>query len=174
MAKFKSDSSAYFFLSTHIIEESAYIYELRYSDIILFMWAHYINTYLVKSPYYNFSKIDAVLTHIRCEIPHGKPTLIALFNKLYDRKIVEKTGVHYTPIIPCPLIASLTQRLRFKVDAIDKATTREGGMPKFDHPKKRFKKRRQGRVKGWRKKKPNKIIYTCRVPFKSKTDKLFK
>lgn len=174
MPKFNKDTGMYFLFSTYVIEEVAYIYELRYTDIILFMWCHYCHKYLLNTPYYNFQKIGAILDHIRLEIPHSLPTLKALFVKLHERDLVNKVNGHYLTTDPSKLVTSLTQRLHFRLDAFHLATTKEGGMPQFRHPLKHYKKRRRGRVKGYRKKNPKKIIYTCKVPYKSKTDKLFK
>ena len=174
MPKFNKDMGMYFLFSTHVIEETAYVYELRYTDIILFMWCHYSFKYLLRGPYYNFNKIQAILDHVRIEIPHSNMTLKSLFVKLEQRGLVDKINGHYITKDPSPLITALTQRMRFRVESFNVAASKEGGMPEFRHPLKHFKKRRRGRVTGYRKKHKNKIIYTCKVPYKSKTDKLFK
>jgi len=174
MVKMRRELPVYIMFGTNAIEETAYVYELRYHDVLLFFWVHYIQWYFIKTPTYNLSKIVEILDHVKYELPHSKAVLNRLFNLMLERGIVDKVGDRFVRKDPNALVETVSNRLTAKMRAFEEATLVKNGMPRFKPAKKRYNKRRRGRPTGWRKKKKDKIVFSCKTKFVSKTDKLFK
>ena len=173
VTKFRHETGMYFLFGTHVIEEIAYVYQLRYDDILLFLWCHYINKYIFKPNYYNIKKTSEALDMLRIELPHSYKHLLRLFIRLHEKGLVNKVGNIYVLDHKSPLLDMLGNKFNAKLWIFDEAMKKEV-LPKFRIPMRKTNKRRRGRPYGYRKRRAKKRLFSCRTPFKSKTNTLFK
>ena len=173
--KFKHDSGMYLLMSNNVIEECAYIYELAYEDIVLFLWIHYLNKAVLQKEYYSTTKLFAIMEELKLDISHNIQRITKVLDKMEKRGFVHKIGGHYMAIDEHnELISVMTQRFSAKISGLETAVDK-GLRPRFHRLQKRVNRRPKGRPKGYsQRQKKFKIKYTCRIPFKSKTNKLFK
>ena len=166
--RFGGDSPMYLILSNQIIEEVAFMYETRYQDVVMFMYCYLINHYVLKKEWYDFVKTSNLLTAMNIEMKHTPVTLKKLFEKLHERGLVSKMGSKY--IVDSQdnkIYYALKYMFSNRIDMFHKATYDPAMFGLKLQKQKRFKKRRVGRPKKGTK-------YSCRVPYISKTNKLYK
>lgn len=175
IVRFKHDAGMYLLMSNNVIEECAYMYELTYEDIVLFLWVHYLNKAVLQKEYYSITKISQMMDDLRLELSHGNIRITKVLDKMVKRGFVEKVGAHYmTAEEKNELLSSMVQRFSAKIAWLEGAVEHDLKV-KFRRVQKRLNPRPRGRPKGYSQRKHKFLVkYTCRVPFKSKTNKLFK
>lgn len=175
IVKFKHDSGMYLLMSNNVIEECAYMYELAYEDIVLFLWVHYLNKAVLQNEYYNVTKISAMMDALKLDNSHGVARVHVVLDKMVKRGFVEKVGNHYMVAKESnELLSSMTQRFSAKISGLETSVEKDLKVH-FRRIQKRVNRRPRGRPHGYSQRQHKfKIKYTCRVPYKSKTNKLFK
>lgn len=172
--KYKHDLGMYLLMSNNAIEEAAYKYELTYEDVVLFLWVIYLHELFIEGNYYQAKRVAKIMDDLRLDIPHSEGRIKRLFIKLYDRKTLKKVGARYLieDRSSIPIFGTMHSTFIGRLSKLERSI--EEGIS-FKWFSKRVNPRPVGRPKGYSQKhKKHTIKYTCRIPFKSKTNQLFK